>query len=113
MGTELVPETLYSNELTWLCTREDYIEFFQIWFEVTCLRSGLRYSGSRVSGCLPTQVLKKRVNYIFMVNAVVFMEISCEFYWADTGKERASKVIIEGETSRSLGRRIILVDTRV
>jgi hypothetical protein len=26
MGTELVPETLYSNELTRLCAREDYIE---------------------------------------------------------------------------------------
>jgi hypothetical protein len=26
MGTELVPETLYSNELTRLCTQEDYIE---------------------------------------------------------------------------------------
>jgi hypothetical protein len=26
MGTELVPETLYSNELTQLCAREDYIE---------------------------------------------------------------------------------------
>jgi hypothetical protein len=26
MGTELVPETLYSNELTWLCARENYIE---------------------------------------------------------------------------------------
>jgi hypothetical protein len=26
MGTELVPETLYSNELTRLCVREDYIE---------------------------------------------------------------------------------------
>jgi hypothetical protein len=25
MGTELVPETLYSNELTRLCAREDYI----------------------------------------------------------------------------------------
>jgi hypothetical protein len=27
IGTELVPETLYSNELTRLCAREDYIEF--------------------------------------------------------------------------------------
>jgi hypothetical protein len=26
MGTELVPETLYSNELTRLCARENYIE---------------------------------------------------------------------------------------
>jgi hypothetical protein len=26
MGTELVPETLYSNELTRLCAREVYIE---------------------------------------------------------------------------------------
>jgi hypothetical protein len=26
IGTELVPETLYSNELTRLCAREDYIE---------------------------------------------------------------------------------------
>jgi hypothetical protein len=26
MGTELVSETLYSNELTQLCAREDYIE---------------------------------------------------------------------------------------
>jgi hypothetical protein len=26
MGTELVSETLYSNELTRLCAREDYIE---------------------------------------------------------------------------------------
>jgi hypothetical protein len=26
MGTELVPETLYSNELARLCAREDYIE---------------------------------------------------------------------------------------
>jgi hypothetical protein len=26
MGTELVPKTLYSNELTQLCAREDYIE---------------------------------------------------------------------------------------
>jgi hypothetical protein len=26
MGTELVPETLYSNELTRLCVREDYIK---------------------------------------------------------------------------------------
>jgi hypothetical protein len=26
MGTELVPETLYSNELTRLCARDDYIE---------------------------------------------------------------------------------------
>jgi hypothetical protein len=26
MGTELVPETLYSNALTRLCAREDYIE---------------------------------------------------------------------------------------
>jgi hypothetical protein len=26
MGMELVPETLYSNELTRLCAREDYIE---------------------------------------------------------------------------------------
>jgi hypothetical protein len=26
MGTELVPKTLYSNELTRLCAREDYIE---------------------------------------------------------------------------------------
>jgi hypothetical protein len=26
IGTELVPETLYSNELTQLCAREDYIE---------------------------------------------------------------------------------------
>jgi hypothetical protein len=26
MGTELVLETLYSNELTRLCAREDYIE---------------------------------------------------------------------------------------
>jgi hypothetical protein len=26
MGTELVPETLYLNELTRLCAREDYIE---------------------------------------------------------------------------------------
>jgi hypothetical protein len=25
MGTELVPETLYSNELTRLCARENYI----------------------------------------------------------------------------------------
>ena len=25
MGTELVPETLYSNELTRLCAREDYV----------------------------------------------------------------------------------------
>jgi hypothetical protein len=28
MGTELVPETLYSNELTRLCAREDYIDSF-------------------------------------------------------------------------------------
>jgi hypothetical protein len=28
MGTELVPETLYSNELTRLCAREDYIVLF-------------------------------------------------------------------------------------
>jgi hypothetical protein len=27
MGTELVSETLYSNELTRLCAREDYIEY--------------------------------------------------------------------------------------
>jgi hypothetical protein len=33
MGTELVPETLYSNELTRLCAREDYIEWF--WFDMT------------------------------------------------------------------------------
>ena len=26
MGTELVPETLYSNELTRLCARENYME---------------------------------------------------------------------------------------
>jgi hypothetical protein len=26
MGTELVPETLYSKELTRLCAREDYID---------------------------------------------------------------------------------------
>jgi hypothetical protein len=26
MGTELVPETLYSNELTRLCARENYIK---------------------------------------------------------------------------------------
>jgi hypothetical protein len=30
MGTELVPETLYSNELTRLCAREDYIETLPI-----------------------------------------------------------------------------------
>jgi hypothetical protein len=27
MGTELVPDTLYSNELTRLCARENYIKF--------------------------------------------------------------------------------------
>jgi hypothetical protein len=27
MGTELVPKTLYLNELTRLCARKDYIEF--------------------------------------------------------------------------------------
>jgi hypothetical protein len=30
MRTELVPETLYLNELTRLCAREDYIETFYI-----------------------------------------------------------------------------------
>jgi hypothetical protein len=30
MGTELVPETLYSNELTRLCAREDYIELSNV-----------------------------------------------------------------------------------
>jgi hypothetical protein len=34
MGTELVPETLYSNELTRLCAREDYIE--------SCLRESFK-----------------------------------------------------------------------
>jgi hypothetical protein len=30
MGTEIVPETLVStcNQLTWLCAREDFVEFF-------------------------------------------------------------------------------------
>jgi hypothetical protein len=28
MGTEPIPETLYSNELTRLCAREDYIESY-------------------------------------------------------------------------------------
>jgi hypothetical protein len=30
MGTEPVPETLYSNELTRLCAREDYIKDFDL-----------------------------------------------------------------------------------
>jgi hypothetical protein len=33
MGTELVPETLYSNELTRLSARENYIEFFYTVFK--------------------------------------------------------------------------------
>jgi hypothetical protein len=42
-----------------------------------------------------------------MVNPVVFTNISCEFYFVVTGKGRAKKVIIEEETSRSLGKEII------
>jgi hypothetical protein len=38
MGTELVPETLYSNELTRLCAREDYIE--------SCRRESFKTSNS-------------------------------------------------------------------
>jgi hypothetical protein len=30
LGTELVPETLYSNELTRMCAREDYIELSKL-----------------------------------------------------------------------------------
>jgi hypothetical protein len=30
MGMELVPETLYSNELTRLCAQEDYIKLKEI-----------------------------------------------------------------------------------
>jgi hypothetical protein len=35
MGTELVPETLYSNELTRLCARENYIEQKQLFGHMT------------------------------------------------------------------------------
>jgi hypothetical protein len=41
MGTELVPETLYWNELTRLCARENYIEC------VLCLTSSWRFSSHK------------------------------------------------------------------
>jgi hypothetical protein len=39
-----------------------------------------------MSGCLPTHVLK-REKYIFVVNPVTFMQISCKFYFIEVGKE--------------------------
>jgi hypothetical protein len=41
MGTELVPETLYSNELTGLCAREDYIlQDGCLWITFWCRNPG-------------------------------------------------------------------------
>jgi hypothetical protein len=53
---------------------------------MTSWRSGLRlgYSGGRVSSFLHTQmlgVLWKRENYIFVVNPIVFLHMSCEIYY--------------------------------
>jgi hypothetical protein len=50
MGTELVPETLYSNELTRLCAREDYIE--------SCRRESLKDKKATGDDDVPGDVLK-------------------------------------------------------
>jgi hypothetical protein len=36
MGTDLVPETLHSNELTRLCAREDYEYIEYVWVVYVC-----------------------------------------------------------------------------
>jgi len=36
-----------------------------------------------------------------MVNPIIFMQISCGFYFTEVGKGRANEVIIEGETARA------------
>ena len=58
---------------------------------MTFWRSVLRpgYSGGRVSSFLPTQILGvlwKRENYIFVVNPILFLHRSCEFYYVYAGK---------------------------
>jgi hypothetical protein len=43
MGTELVPEMLYSNELTRLCARENYIESCRCESFKTCMLNNLTF----------------------------------------------------------------------
>jgi hypothetical protein len=66
MGTELVPETFYSNELTRLCAREDYIE--------SCRRGSFKTyttSNSHTTLCIITDNILK---YWVFLGVVFFID---------------------------------------
>ena len=63
MGTELVLETLYSNELTRLCAREDYIEFTKYYFHYKIFTYNLNVS---YAICSARGLESKRIEHIFL-----------------------------------------------
>jgi hypothetical protein len=66
MGTELVPETLYSNELTRLCAREDYIASVCLFVCLVEAMFILKYSD------------KCKRNYVLNTTLTTFMCISID-----------------------------------